>query len=667
VEISPVARQDVDDRSNVGSDSETKPWCLSVVGEDGDVLGYWSSEILGTDLGRDLSGPARGDRLVVFGDRAAASGPYFPNLERGGALILDLEGVTNDLSLDDGAGVKHGFGHYYLGLSLSNGHSGNAKDERGAEHENSGNGNFDHWELLKVRITGDGLGPLYRRLSSISDATSMLYCAALRLNENQAERHENQAERPATSQELHDVLDIYCIALGGTGMAPLACLLEEMGHRVRGSDNPLYPPMSTLLADAGIVPEVGFDIAHLEVQPDLVIVGNAVPRSNPEALAVEERGWPRISMPQALARFILANRRPLVVSGTHGKTTTTSMAAWTLDQLGADPGYLIGGVPLNSGRSFHLGAGSRFVIEGDEYNAAYFDRGPKFLHYLAETLIVTSVEHDHVDLYPTPASLRAAFAELIAGLPATGHLIACGDSPEVRELVALAPCRVTLYGLGPGNGARAFPGPAGKAAGLQGPDGLEASLTLQVPGRHNLSNALAVWVAVCAEGYDAQLTADALGRFGGVQRRLEELGTESEITVVDDFAHHPTAVAASLQALREGYPNRRLVVLFEPRSLTAGREFFQQAYCEAFSAADEVIVAPIFYAERLAANERLDVELLRSDLASRDVRLSTPTSLDNLVETGMELAEPGDVLVCMSSGSFGNVPRRLLDGLRRRC
>ncbi|MBZ0110987.1 MAG: UDP-N-acetylmuramate:L-alanyl-gamma-D-glutamyl-meso-diaminopimelate ligase [Thermoanaerobaculia bacterium] len=488
----------------------------------------------------------------------------------------------------------------------------------------------------------------------------MLYCAALRLNEN-------QARSPLVGQSTSQALDIYCIALGGTGMAPLACLLKEMGHRVRGSDNPLYPPMSTLLADAGITPEVGFDVAHLEVEPDLVIVGNAVPRSNPEAVAVEERGWPRISMPQALARFILAGRRPLVVSGTHGKTTTTSMAAWTLEQLGADPGYLIGGVPLDVGRSFHLGTGSRFVIEGDEYNAAYFDRGPKFLHYLAETLIVTSVEHDHVDLYPTPASLRAAFAELVAGLPASGHLIACGDSPEVRELTALAPCRVTLYGLGPGNTVRAFSGAAGGAARLQGSDGLEVDLTLQVPGQHNLSNALAVWAAVCAEGYDPQLAADALGRFRGVQRRLQELGTEGGVTIVDDFAHHPTAVAASLQGLREGYVNRRLVVLFEPRSLTAGREFFQQAYCEAFSGADEVIVAPIFYAERLADHERLDVELLRSDLASRGVRLSTPESLDDLVEAGLEVAASGDVLVCMSSGSFGNVPRRLLDGLRRRC
>ncbi len=456
-------------------------------------------------------------------------------------------------------------------------------------------------------------------------------------------------------------LDIYCIAIGGTGMAPLACLLQELGHRVRGSDRPLYPPMSDLLAAAGIEPAVGFSVENLDPRPDLVVVGNAVPRQNPEAVAVEERGWERISMPQALGRFLLEDRRALVAAGTHGKTTTSSMAAWTWRQLGADPGFLIGGVPVDLGQSFSLGGGDRFVIEGDEYNAAYFDRGPKFLHYRAETLIVTSVEHDHVDLYATPADLRAAFAQVIAQLPAHGHLIACGDSADVRQLAAAAPCAVTLYGLAEDNHVRAEPGAPGDVrAHFVDRDGRRWPIELQVPGHHNLSNALAVWAAACAEGFDPAAAAAALGSFRGVLRRLQELGTARGITVVDDFAHHPTAVAASLQGLRDRYPGRRLVTLFEPRSLTAGREFFQRAYVDAFAGADRVLLAPIFYAERLAAEERLETTRLAKDLAEIGVPLAVASDLDDLAERALGEAREGDVLVCMSSGSFGGLPHRLL-------
>jgi UDP-N-acetylmuramate: L-alanyl-gamma-D-glutamyl-meso-diaminopimelate ligase len=203
-------------------------------------------------------------------------------------------------------------------------------------------------------------------------------------------------------------LDIHLIAIGGTGMAPLACLLKAQGHRVRGSDGPVYPPMSTLLEDAGIKPLEGFDAGHLEPRPDLVVVGNAVPRDNPEAVETERLGVPRLSMPQALARFFLDEHRPLVIAGTHGKTTTTSLAAWVYSECGADPSYLVGGIPIDLGKSFNAGRGERFIIEGDEYNAAYFDRGPKFLHYRPHTLVLTSVEYDHADLYPDHDSLIAA-------------------------------------------------------------------------------------------------------------------------------------------------------------------------------------------------------------------------------------------------------------------
>jgi len=289
-------------------------------------------------------------------------------------------------------------------------------------------------------------------------------------------------------------LDIYLIAIGGTGMAPLACLLKASGHRVRGSDGPLYPPMSTLLEEAAIDPIEGFSAENLMPAPDLVIVGNAVPRTHPEAEAVEALGLPRISMPEALYRFFLKDRHPLVVAGTHGKTTTTSIAAWVYEDCGLSPSYLIGGVPVNFDKSFHLGAGDRFVIEGDEYNAAYFDRGPKFLHYAPETLILTSVEYDHADLYPNHESLLARYTELVEGIPETGHLAACGDSEDVRAVAARARCAVTLYGIGKHNDVHPVgaidSGPGGSRLTVAIPNG--ASLDLDIPlfGEHNVANSL---------------------------------------------------------------------------------------------------------------------------------------------------------------------------------
>jgi len=454
-------------------------------------------------------------------------------------------------------------------------------------------------------------------------------------------------------------VDIHLIAIGGTGMAPLACLLEELGHRVRGSDGPLYPPMSTMLADAGIVPLVGFDAAHLHPAPDLVVVGNAVPRQNAEARAAEERSLPIASMPQAVARFLLADRDPLVVAGTHGKTTTTAMAAWVWERAGTDPGYLIGGVPQDLARSFRLGHGSRFIIEGDEYNAAYFDRGPKFLHYRPRTLILTSVEHDHADLYPDPEALRSAYRRLVALLPADGRLVACGDSPAVREVASGARCPVTYYGLAAENDVRAEAGWSSTAEGLLFTvEGTE--VRMPVSGRHNLANALAVWAAARADGLDRRVVAASLGAFHGVRRRMEVRGTAGGVTVVEDFAHHPTAVRETLRALAERFPTRRLLVLFEPRSLTAGRSFFFDAYREAFRAADRVFLAPIFHAGRLAEDERLDIDRLAALLCTDGTPTLLAGDLDELAATVLAEARPGDVVVTMSSGSFEGMPGRLL-------
>lgn len=468
--------------------------------------------------------------------------------------------------------------------------------------------------------------------------------------------------------------DIHLIAIGGTGMAPLACLLKAQGHRVRGSDRPLYPPMSTLLEAAGIRPMVGFDPAHLEPRPDLVVVGNAVHRDNPEAVEAErlhaEGVLERISMPQALWRFFLQSRHRVVVAGTHGKTTTTAMAAWTWSECGADPSYLVGGLPKDLPQSFHEGRGQDFVVEGDEYNAAYFDRGPKFLHYRPDTLVLTSVEYDHADLYPSYGDLLEAYGTLVSKLPPSGLLVANGDAPEVRKLAWRASCPVVFYGLSRSNDVapdgEVEMGSDGSRLTLVGRDGERARLHLGVPGRHNVSNALAVWAAARSRGLPADAVARALGRFRGVARRLEELGTGAGVTVVDDFAHHPTAVAESLAALRRRYPDRRLVALFEPRSLTAGRSFLREAYGQAFRRADRVLFAPVFHAGRLAPEERIDFAALARDLGEVGVEAEACASTDAVAERALDEAGEGDVVVTMSSGSFDRMPHRLLEAFRER-
>ncbi len=457
-------------------------------------------------------------------------------------------------------------------------------------------------------------------------------------------------------------------------MAPLAALLAARGHRVRGADGPLYPPMSTLLERAGIAPLLGFDPAHLVPPPDVVVVGNAVPRSNPEAQEVERLGLEKLSMPQALARFFLAGRRPLVVAGTHGKTTTTAMAAWVWHRCGADPGFLVGGVPKDLTGSFHAGTGERFIVEGDEYNAAYFDRGAKFLHYRPETVILTSAEHDHADLYPTPESLLEAYGRLIELLPPEGLLVACGDWPAVRELARSARCRVVLYGLGPGNdvclaggGAEAVAsGPEGTRFVIADPEAGAVEISLPSWGEHNVTNALGVWAAARQDGLAAADVAAALSSFHGVARRLDELGTRGGVTVVDDFAHHPTAVETTLAGLRRRYPGRRVIVLYEPRSLTAGRRMFHQAYGRAFLAAEVVVFAPVFHQQRLGTEEGLDREGLAAELEAAGRTAFACPGNDEVLARTLSIARPGDVVVTMSSGSFDGLPWRLLAALGER-
>lgn len=465
-------------------------------------------------------------------------------------------------------------------------------------------------------------------------------------------------------------LDIHLIAIGGTGMAPLACLLAAEGHRVRGSDGPLYPPMSTLLADAGIAPLVGYDPAHLTPAPDLVVVGNAVRRDNPEAVETERLGLARLSMPEALARFFLADRRPLVVAGTHGKTTTSALAAWVYSACGRDPGYLVGGVPLDLGASFERGGGERFVVEGDEYNAAYFDRGAKFLHYRPETMVLTSVEYDHADLYPDPGALADAYRRLVDLVPASGRVVACGDSEAVRDVVRDARSPVDLYGEAEHNDLRFLAPPESTASGMRfviaERGGARHEVSLGVWGVHNATNALAVWAAARHDGIAPRAIADALARFRGVRRRQELVGEAGGVAVIDDFAHHPTAVGKTLEAIADRFAGRRRLVCFEPRSLTAGRAFFLDGYRTAFLGAGQVLFAPVFHRDRLSPEDRLDLESLAADLTRRGTPAEPCASVEAVAARALELARPGDVVVVMSSGSFGGLPRRLAGELEAR-
>ncbi len=460
-------------------------------------------------------------------------------------------------------------------------------------------------------------------------------------------------------------LDIYLIAIGGSGMAPLACLLQEAGHSVRGSDAPLYPPMSTLLRDCGIEPLLGYVPEHLEPRPDLVIVGNAVPRTNPEAQAVEELGVERISMPEALYRFFLADRRPLVVAGTHGKTTTTALAAWVYRATGRDPGFLVGGIPLNFEQSFAAGSGERFIVEGDEYNAAYFDRGPKFFHYRPETLILTSVEYDHADLYETPDALDQTYRRLVRSMPVNGLLIAHGDSPEVRSVAGEAPCCTLFYGfedscdLRPEKIVNDQRGAQFELRIRRGSSEERVAVELPLGGRHNLLNATAVFGAAYADSIPPSDIAAALKGFKGVRRRQEVVGDKGGVLVVDDFAHHPTAVRLTLEGLRNRYPDMNLIVALEPRSLTAARRMFFDDYLEALRLADRVWLAPVFHAARFDDNQRLDTQELAAALEEVGTPATACASIEDLRRRVLDSLRAGDLFVTMSSGSFEGLPHKV--------
>src|SRR5262245_21030558 len=413
---------------------------------------------------------------------------------------------------------------------------------------------------------------------------------------------------------------IHLIGICGTGMASLAGLLQSAGHQVTGSDESVFPPMSTMLASRGIPVLEGYRADHLDDRPDLVIVGNIATSANAEAVAARERGIPYLSMAEAIGRLFLEGRHSMVVAGTHGKTTTSALLAWVLHAGGTRPFFLVGGVLRNFDRSFDLGPGDEFVIEGDEYETAFFDKGPKFLHYRPKSAILTSVEYDHAEMFPDLQSVKEAFRRLVALVPSDGLLVECADDPNVREVVKEARSPLQPYGCGRGEGWRGHV----REAGL---DGMEFEVSRDgalfgvfrspLTGLHNLRNMLGVIAVAHHRGVPAQAIGERLRTFSGMKRRQEVRGVAAGVTVIDDFAHHPTAVRATLAATRDRYPGRRLWAVFEPRTNTTRRSVFQDEYARSFDDAERIVIAAVDHPERAPEGRRFSVEPLIEDPRSR--------------------------------------------------
>jgi UDP-N-acetylmuramate: L-alanyl-gamma-D-glutamyl-meso-diaminopimelate ligase len=461
---------------------------------------------------------------------------------------------------------------------------------------------------------------------------------------------------------------IHLIAVCGVGMASLAGLLQTRGYRVTGSDQNVYPPMSHYLAAIGIEVLSGFRAEHLSTDPDLVVVGNAVSRNNPEAQAMLSRQITYISFPQALGRFLIGTRNSLVVTGTHGKTTTTALAAWVFTRAGLDPGFFIGGVPLNFLGGWQVGGGDHVVLEGDEYDTAFFDKGPKFLHYRPRHVILTSVEFDHADIYRDLAHVKSAFLQLMRIIPGDGSLVVCADYPAATEIAAAAPCRRVTYGVGdnvdwtPNNlhfyEGRTFfePNYRGKTEGR-----IEAAII----GRHNVMNALAVYAMGREMGIEHEKLLDGFRTFTGVKRRQEIRGEQRGILLIDDFAHHPTAVRETIEAVKAAYRGRRLWAVFEPRSNTSKRNIFEKEFADALSLADRVILAGVYQPEKVPEGERLSVEKLvrQINYLTVDDRARAIENTQDIASCLAKDARSGDIVLVMSNGGFDAVQEKILQAL----
>jgi len=461
---------------------------------------------------------------------------------------------------------------------------------------------------------------------------------------------------------------IHLIGIGGTGMTALAGLLHEAGCRVTGSDRALYPPTSTILERLGLEVHEGFDPAQLDPAPQLVVVGNAVSRGNPEVEEVLDRSLPYTSMPQLIAERFLSSAHSVVVAGTHGKTTTASMLAWVLHHAGREPGFLIGGAPVNFDFPFRLGAGRLFVVEGDEYDSAFFDKGPKFMHYRPDTVLLGTVEFDHADIYGDLEQIKTAFRRLINLVPRRGLVVRHEEDANACDVSAGALARVEGYGFEAGRWRAVdfAEEPAGARFRVLRDERFFSEITLAVVGAHNVRNALAVIAAAHEQGLGATEIRDGLASFRGVRRRLELRGEAGGVRVFDDFAHHPTAVEETLSAVRRRFGGARIWAILEPRSWSLRRNVFQERLTTAFDRADEVVIAAVYGAGEVSEELRLDPAELVGRLVERGVGARHLPEVDAIVDCVRGAARPGDVIVVMSNGAFGGIHERLLEALARR-
>jgi len=464
-------------------------------------------------------------------------------------------------------------------------------------------------------------------------------------------------------------MKIHMSAICGMGMGSLAQLLRESGHRVSGSDSGIYPPMSTLLARLGIEVKNGFSPEHIPSDAELVIIGNAVRRENPEVEETFRRGLRYYSFPQALEEMYLKERMSIVVAGTHGKTTTCSLIAWILHHAGMDPGFLIGGVLRNFDSSSARGSGRHFVVEGDEYHSAFFDREAKFLHYRPSIGVLTSVDFDHADIFSGLEECKKTFARFAALIPRKGLLIACRDNPHIREsITSVKNAPIESYGFEEGASWRLTNYrdlSEGSSFGLHH-RGEHYEILSPLAGRHNALNAAAAFIAGRAVGIPADQILDGISRYLGVKRRQEVRGVIDDIVVIDDFAHPPTEVRETIAAIKGRYAGRRLWAVWEPRTNSSRRNYFQGQYAEAFSGADRVIIAGVYHPEQIETSRRFSSTQLSDDLRMRGVDARAIETVDEILSVLTVDLCKGDVVLIMSNGAFGNIHDRLLRGIMER-
>ncbi|MBF0112312.1 MAG: UDP-N-acetylmuramate:L-alanyl-gamma-D-glutamyl-meso-diaminopimelate ligase [Desulfamplus sp.] len=461
---------------------------------------------------------------------------------------------------------------------------------------------------------------------------------------------------------------IHIIAACGTGMGALSCMLQDMGFEVTGSDQNIYPPMSDFLAQKGVKLFKGFNPLNLDYKPDLVVIGNAVTKNNVEAVAVMEKNIPYCSMPQALNHFIAQNKKILLITGTHGKTTTSSILAHILNEAGLDPSFMIGGIVKGFGSNYRIGKGDYMVIEGDEYDTAFFDKGAKFMHYTPDVAVITSIEFDHADIFHDIDQIKSAFMKFVEKIPQKSLIIASGNDKNIRDIIDSALCNVQYYG-----DDLCYDWSFSNLKFEQNCTKFEVrdcanidkiiKITTPLMGRHNAMNALAVYGVAQNIGIDDKTILKAFSSFEGVKRRQEIRGVKRGITVMDDFAHHPSAVRETILGVKPFFKDGRLIAVFEPRTNSSMRDIFQNEYPQSFDGADIVCIREPSMLFKVPEDRRMNSRQLVDDIAKRGINALYFDNTENIIESLAAQAKSGDLILIMSNGGFDNIHQRLLEKL----